>query len=789
MRRPGGLWAGPGSPRLEAMEPDFEDAPGPARLSMEIHGAVQGVGFRPFVYRLATELELTGWVLNDARGVFLEVEGAGDRLRAFERRLAAEAPPLARVRSVRAAYLAPAGFERFEIRHSDGGGARTALVLPDVATCPGCLREVLDAGDRRHGYPFTNCTHCGPRFSILLDLPYDRPNTTMRAFPLCEACRREYEDPLDRRFHAQPTACAACGPSLELWTPAGEALARGAEALRGAARAVRAGQVVAVKALGGFHLVVDARSEDAVARLRERKHRFEKPFAVMVHGLEAARALCAVDEAEAALLGSPEAPIVLLRRRADAAVAPGVAPSNPYLGVMLPSTPLHHLLLAELGFPVVATSGNLSEEPICTGEREALERLHGIADALLVHDRPIARHVDDSVAWVVEGRARLLRRARGYAPLPVELAAPVPAILAVGAHQKNTVALAVGRQVFVSQHVGDLETPQALAAFERVIADFQRLYATRPVVIAHDLHPDYASTRWAMAAAAAEGGPRLVAVQHHHAHLAACLAEHGAPGPALGVSWDGTGLGTDGVTWGGEFLRGDAAAYERVAHLRPFRLPGGEAAVKEPRRVALALLFEAFGEEAAAHASEFLPGAFTPRETKAFLGMLRTGVRSPLTTSMGRLFDGVAALASRRARVRFEGQAAMELEFAADTSEPGAYTLGLRGTPGAARVLDWEPLLREILADLRRGAGPGTVAARFHGALVDSAAGVAAATGEELVALTGGCFQNRLLSRRLAERLRAAGHRVLLHEQVPPNDGGISLGQVAVAAAQFPREG
>ncbi|MBI5838061.1 MAG: carbamoyltransferase HypF [Candidatus Eisenbacteria bacterium] len=816
-----------------------------SRLRLEIRGAVQGVGFRPFVYRLAEEFHLTGWVLNDARGVFLEVEGPRPALERFRERVETAPPPRAVLKSVEAAWLEPAGLAGFEIRHSDGGGSKSALVLPDIATCPDCRREVFDPSDRRHGHPFTNCTNCGPRFTILRGLPYDRPNTTMSGFPMCPACRAEYEDPRDRRFHAQPNACPECGPRAALWAADGSELAGTREAIPEAARALAEGRIVAVKGLGGFHLACDARSEPAVARLRERKHRWEKPLALMARDVEQAREFCDVDEVAVAHLESPEAPILLLPRKvgdvgaggaegarvaSDAGatasistIAPNVAPGNPCLGVMLPSTPLQHLLLRACNFPVVATSGNLSEEPLCTDEREALVRLAGIADLFLVHDRPIRRHVDDSVAWSVRGGVRLVRRARGYAPLPVSVARELPPILAVGAHQKNTVALSVGRQVFVSQHIGDLETPQAREAFERVIADFLSLYGARPLALAHDLHPDFVSTRWAKAwmsqdgghevvGSAAEGSPaapapagggaaRLVAVQHHHAHLASCLAENGVSGRALGVTWDGTGYGTDGTVWGGEFLVGDASGYERVAALRPFRLPGGEAAVREPRRTALALLWEHFGVAALEREDLAVVRAVPAAERRVLATMLSRGLNAPVTTSAGRLFDAVAALAGLHLTVSFEGQAAMALEFAADPAEMGRYTLGcgaaapsgVRGVAGeasrgphAARLtLDWGPMLEEILEDLCRGRAAGTIAARFMNALVAAAVEVARAVDEPRVALTGGCFQNRLLTDRMSRALEEDGRAVLLHAQVPPNDGGISLGQVMVAAAQM----
>jgi hydrogenase maturation protein HypF len=767
------------------------------RLKIEIQGAVQGVGFRPFVYRLATELALHGWVINDTRGVFIELQGPRDDLEQFLTRLPDAKPPLAIINSVHSAWLEPADYERFEIRHSDAQGAKTVLVLPDVATCDDCLAEVLDPEDRRQGYPFTNCTNCGPRFSIIQSLPYDRPNTTMRRFALCDRCRAEYENPLDRRFHAQPNACPVCGPRLALWSPGGETLAVDEEALQRAVAALLAGQIVAVKGLGGFHLMVDARNTQAIARLRERKPRPHKALALMVGDLEQARDLCLLPSGAEEFLSSPQAPIVLLHRRPDAKtnVAQNVAPGNPYLGLMLPYTPLHQLLMRALDWPLVATSGNLSDEPICTDQQEALERLGHIADLFLIHDRPIARHVDDSVAWIVRGEGRLLRRARGYAPLPLtlrrDLRRELPTILAVGAHLKNNVALSVGRSVFISQHIGDLETPQALEAFERVIADFLALYEAEPVAIAHDLHPDYLSTRWAEQGVGSRevGSRELVAVQHHHAHLAACLAENGVDGPALGVTWDGTGYGTDGTVWGGEFLMGDAADFERVGSLRSFRLTGGEAAVREPRRVALGLLWELYGA-AALERDDLAPvRAFDPAQRRLLGRMLERDVNSPLTTSAGRLFDGIAALLDLRQEMTFEGQAAMELEFIADPGVKDAYPLPL--TRGERReadgpiVLDWGALVEAVLEELRQGVAPETIAARFHNALAQAIVDLARAIGQEQVALTGGCFQNRLLTERAAQGLEKAGFQALLHRQTPPNDGCISLGQIAVAAARL----
>lgn len=777
------------------------------RLRVEVRGAVQGVGFRPFVYRLATELGLRGWVLNDVRGVEVEVEGEAAALEAFRARLAAEAPPRAVVRGVSAEWLAPAGFATFEIRRSSGTGEKSVAVLPDAATCDDCLRELLDPADRRHRYPFLNCTNCGPRFTIVRALPYDRPNTTMARFALCPDCRREYEDPRDRRFHAQPTACPACGPRLALRGRAGDAIAEGDAALRAAAGALLGGQVVAVKGLGGFHLCCDGRNEAAVERLRERKVRRDKPLALMVRDVAAARSLCEVSAAAERWLLSPEAPILLLPRLASAVVAPNVAPESTRLGLMLPSTPLHHLLLAAAGAPLVATSGNLSDEPIAIDEREALSRLGGIADLFLVHDRPVERHADDSVGWLHGDELQLLRRARGFAPLPVPVATELPAILAVGAHLKNVVGLGRGSEVVLSQHVGDLETPEALAAFERVIADLLRLWEAAPVVIAHDLHPDYLSSRWALRAAAGDeaegplppallsaaraGRLRLVPVQHHHAHLASCLAENGVAGPALGVTWDGTGFGTDGTIWGGEFLSGDATGFARVAHLRPFRLPGGDAAVKEPRRPALALLLELFGESALSREDLAPVAAFSETGRALLARMVATGTRSPLTTSAGRLFDAVAALLGLHPKAAFEGQAAMALEALADPAERGAYPFPLvpAGGDGPPAVLDWEPLLLSLLEDGAHGVDASLRSARFHNALVDGIAAVARYAGSPRVALSGGCFQNRVLFERTRDRLAAEGFEVFAHRLVPPNDGGIALGQVLVAAAALAAAG
>ena len=760
-----------------------------ARLRLALRGAVQGVGFRPFVHRLANDLGLTGWVNNSPQGVFIVVEGSRAKLKHFRQRLETEKPPRSSIQSCDASWLEPADYDGFEIRESDCKGHKDVLVMPDMATCPDCLREIFDSTNRRHRYPFTNCTNCGPRFSIIEALPYDRANTSMRSFKMCPACQAEYDDPTNRRFHAQPNACPVCGPQLEFWTrdantPASKAprrLAHENDALLAAAHAIRCGQIVAVKGIGGFHLFVDARNEQAVSRLRKLKQREEKPFALMFPSLASIKAVCEVSQLEERLLQSPEAPIVLLKkignRRSE--IGNPVAPGNPNLGVMLPSNPLHHLLTAELGFPVVATSGNLSDEPICTDEVEAFERLRGLADCFLVHNRPIVRHEDDSIVRVILDREMILRRARGYAPLPIqsENGNPTPkTVLAVGAHLKNSVALAIGKNVFVSQHIGDLETEQANAAFRRVIADLPNLYAVEPEMISADLHPDYLSTRFAQAT-----GKKIFGVQHHVAHVLSCIAENEVELPALGVAWDGTGYGTDGTIWGGEFFLVTDHKVERVAHLRPFRLPGGDKAVKEPRRAALGLLFELYGE-AAFEMKHLAPlKAMPPVEMITLKGMLQRRFNSPATSSVGRLFDVVASLINLRQQMRFEGQAAMELEFAIDGIALDACYKLPRITRQPPLVLDWSLMIHSILADVSSGISVAEISAKFHNALAEAVVEIAKQVGQARVVLSGGCFQNRYLAERTIVRLREEKFLPYWHQHVPPNDGGIALGQVFAA--------
>ncbi len=771
------------------------------RRRLVVEGAVQGVGFRPFVYRLAVALGLSGGVRNTGAGVLIEVQGAPAALEAFQHTLANEPPALARITALTATRLSPepGAPTPFRILPSEAGHPRPAL-LPDVALCDECRRELLDPADRRHRYPFINCTHCGPRYSVAEVLPFDRDHTTMRSFTPCAACRAEYADPAQRRFHAQLIACPACGPRLALWDGDGRTLGDGEEALRQAVRALDDGRILALKGIGGFQLLVLAGRASAVERLRRRKGRESKPFAVMVPDLDGAAALCRLDAAARALLASPEAPIVLLRRHPvddgdTSAIAPAVAPGNPNLGVMLPYSPLHLLLMQAVGAPVVATSGNRSEEPICTDEYDALARLGDIADLFLVHDRRIARHVDDSVARVIMGREMVIRRARGYVPLPIRLPHDPGPILAVGGHLKSTVALTVGADAILSQHIGDLDTPHGVDMFQGVVADLERLYAQPPRRLSRDLHPDYRSTHYADARPLP-----AVAVQHHVAHLLACLADNACEAPCLGVCWDGTGFGSDGTVWGGEWflLRGDRV--RRVGRLRPFRLPGGERAVREPARAALGVLYAIYGDDVF-KMEDLAPVRELPAaERRVLATMLARGLNAPETSSVGRLFDAVAALIGDHRTARYEGEAAMALEYAAQSAPPEAFATGARllpivsaGGPAAFGdppfvCADWSPLVTALLSARAQGVAFAVLAARFHQALVDAMVDMARHVGEQYVVLSGGCFQNALLLERGIAHLRAAGFTPLWHRRVPPNDGGLALGQIVAAARHIELE-
>jgi len=742
------------------------------RRHVSVSGVVQGVGFRPFVYRLAHDLNVAGWVANSPQGAIIEIEAPPLRLDTFITRLQDELPRHAAIQHLDCHDVSPLGESTFEIRQSSHEGAKSALILPDLATCPDCLREIHDPADRHYHYPFTNCTHCGPRFSIIHALPYDRANTTMSGFTMCARCRAEYEDPLNRRFHAQPTACPHCGPQVRLSGRSGKTLSIRWEALLEAAAAIRQGQIIALKGLGGYQLLADARNPEAIRLLRQRKGRYEKPFALMFPTPTQIASACTVNDAEWGLLESAAAPIVLLPYQDGAEIAPQVAPDNPYLGVMLPYTPLHHLLLEELGFPIVVTSGNVSDEPIVIDDNEALAKLSAIADLFLTHNRPIARPLDDSVAFVFEHEPVLLRRARGYVPTPIHINAVVDDIIAVGAQQKNTVAVAHDDNIFLSQHLGDVENLAANENFKRTLVDFQTLYELRPSTIACDLHPDYASTHYAE-----ESGLKIVKVQHHYAHVLSCMAERQLDAPVLGVAWDGTGYGSDGTIWGGEFLQITEQGFTRAASLCPFRLPGGDLAAREPRRSALGLLYALYGENLPCDRLDF-----TEPELRLLLRALKQGINAPLTSSVGRLFDAVAALVGLRQRCSFEGQAAMALEYAqrrvkTDEWYPFEITSVTGDDRSCRRMIEWKPMIAALLDEH----DPAVTSAKFHNTLAAIIVAVAEQVGEPVVALSGGCFQNRTLLDRAIKQLRRAGFRPYWQQQIPSNDGGIALGQIMAA--------
>jgi len=784
------------------------------RARVRIQGTVQGVGFRPYVYRLAAEHGLAGFVLNDLRGVLLEVEGRAGAVEEFLARLTPDAPPLAVIEGVLTEEREPDGGSGFAILDSPRTGAIDAPVTPDSATCADCLRELLDPDDRRYRYPFINCTNCGPRFTIVRGIPYDRPLTTMTSFHMCARCRAEYQDPTDRRFHAQPNACAECGPSVSLLRTDGEQVPIGLaeDSVRAAASALRDGKIVAVKGIGGFHLACRADDETAVAVLRARKHREDKPFALMVATVEDAARLVRLGPTERVLLCGPERPIVLAPRREHGAVAHSVAPGAPELGVMLPYSPLHHLLLGDLDGSVtdeatlleatrgpkrglvalVLTSANACEEPIAYRDEDALARLGGIADMLLCHNRPIQTRTDDSVLRVLDAptgpRKMLLRRSRGYVPASVSLPerAEHP-ILACGAELKNTFCLARGTRAWVSHHIGDLENYETLCSFTEGIEHFERLFGVEPAVVAHDLHPEYLSTKYALDC----GVEQLVGVQHHHAHMAACLAEHREPGSAVGAIFDGTGYGLDGTVWGGELLLGDLEDFRRVGTLLPVRLPGGARAIREPWRMACAWLSVAGVNQNAGQDPDIPPALRALVDERAWrqvAQLLRTGLQSPVTTSMGRLFDAVGALCGLRAQVNYEGQLAIELEAACDPAERGRYPVSLLEDSGLI-VIDPRETIRAVSADLESGAAVGAVASRFHAAVsaatVEALARAASSQGSELIVLSGGVFQNRRLLEAVMAGLDEVGLRAIVPEQLPVGDGGISYGQAAVAARRM----
>jgi len=799
----------PGTDSASQMSQAAEDgSPWGATLQARryaVRGVVQGVGFRPFVYRLAHEQGLAGWVRNTSWGVEIEVQGATAGLNRFGRALQDEAPPLARIESVHVDVIRTLGdIAGFQILESQPQEGAYQLISPDIATCADCLREILDPADRRYRYPFTNCTNCGPRFTIIAAVPYDRPRTTMRAFRMCPACQREYDDPGDRRFHAQPNACPVCGPHLTLLDAEGREVAGGmpgpaghADVISQVAALLRQGAIVAIKGLGGYQLACDATDEEAVGRLRQRKRRPDKPFAVMVVDLASVAEHARPSEAERKLLSAPASPIVLLPWSAESTIAPGVAPRYHQIGIMLPYTPLHHLLLGDVGRPLVMTSGNLSEEPIARDNDEAVRRLRGIADYFLVHDRDIHSRYDDSVWFVPVGGAQPIRRARGYAPFPVRLPFRSRPILACGAELKNTFCLTRERHAFLSQHIGDMENLETAEHYAETLALYKELFHIEPEAVAVDLHPDYMATRYGL-----QQGAAVVRVQHHHAHLASCLAdssagEDGADSPAIGVIMDGTGYGLDGQIWGGEFLVGDGRGFQRAAHLQYLPLPGGDQATRKPYRIALAYVLALLGH---ARLPETL-GDIARQEGDLLAQMLAQRVNTPLTSSAGRLFDAVSALLGVCREVSYEAQAAIALEMAAGggaplgKAEPYPYALEqVEGVQSWGQTstnlrhtihIQLAPLLSALLDDLGAGTPAARSAWRFHVTMAEMMADVSGRlcreTGLERVALSGGCFQNRLLLQLLLPRLQEQGAQVLMHRQAPCNDGGLSLGQAVVA--------
>ena len=788
-------------------------------LHVHITGIVQGVGFRPFVYNLATRLGLKGWVKNTSAGVEIDVDGEREALDLFLRQLRDEAPPLARIDEFSASFHPASGFRLLEILHSEAVEGAFQPISPDVAICPDCLRELFDPNDRRYRYPFINCTNCGPRFTIIKDIPYDRPQTTMASFPMCPDCEREYRDPLDRRFHAQPVACPVCGPKVwlekrsdDFSRPRANKAAATENGIQEAQRLLSEGQILAIKGLGGFHLACDATNARAVRELRNRKLRVDKPFAIMMPDMETIEGHCFISESERELLYSPARPIVLLKRKPESNIAKEVAPRQDWLGVMLPYTPLHYLLFGDHDSAftaLVMTSGNLSEDPIATDNNEARERLSTLADAFLMHNRDIHIRCDDSVvrvftiyrllksqrgglgtshhehAGLLDHRGTSIypiRRSRGYSPFPVKLPMDAPQLLAAGSELKNTFCITNRNYAFLSHHIGDMENYETLRSFEQGVEHFEKLFRVKPDAIAHDLHPDYLATRYALDRAERENIP-AIGVQHHHAHVAACMAEHGLDGtsPVIGVAFDGTGYGEDGAIWGGEILIADYKSYQRRFHLEYFPLPGGDAAIKRPARTALALLWSLGLEwdERLSPAAEFCA-----EDQVTLRAQLERKINTPMTSSMGRLFDAAAALADVRQTVNYEGQAAIEFEALADPAEAGTYPFELDQDQVQVRSV-----IEALIKDVMSGVHASKISARFHNGLAESVLGaclrIRSETGIDKVALSGGVWQNITLLGRTLSLLKKGGFRVYLHREVPPNDGGLSLGQAVIAAARM----
>lgn len=752
---------------------------------LSVKGIVQGVGFRPFVYQLATALKLNGQVANTSKGVTILIEGSLDGVESFIKRLTTQSPPLAHITHVAVETLPSKGHTDFSISQSRKDAQRQTLISPDVSVCDDCKNELFDTGDRRYGYPFINCTNCGPRYTIIDDIPYDRPKTSMRHFQMCRACQTEYDDPLNRRFHAQPNACQVCGPQVLLLDRQQKSI-ESKNPIETTISLLKAGHVVAVKGLGGFHLVVDAENDEAVQTLRQRKHREEKPLAVMSQDIDTVRQYGQVSLEDEALLQSQQRPIVLLEKKKDFNLAQAISPRNHTVGVMLPYTPLHYLLVKDHFTALVMTSGNLSEEPIAIDNTDAMKRLQNIADYFLVHDRDIYLRSDDSVVRIVDNKHRFLRRSRGYVPVPIFLKSPLKPILACGAELKNTVCLTRGEHAFLSQHIGDLENMETYDFFERTIVHLKRILSIEPKIIAHDMHPDYLSTRFAMQ----QNHMERIEVQHHHAHIVSCMAENHVADPVIGLSFDGTGYGSDGSLWGGEVLIAHTDRFKRAASLAQSPMPGGAAAIKEPWRMAISYLYGVFGKDFFNRRLPFLE-RLNESKLKIIVEMMEKDVNSPKTSSLGRLFDGVAAMVGMRNHVAFEGQAAMELEMVADASVHDVYEYAWSSEDTVQ--IDPRPIISGVVVDIEKGVAPSIVSGKFHATLLamftDLCGVIRKKTGLSQVALSGGCFQNALLLSGLARSLHDRGFHVMTHEKVPTNDGGIALGQAVIADAVARRAG
>lgn len=734
---------------------------------INIQGTVQGVGFRPFVYRLAHELNIKGWIVNSSAGVEIEAEGDDIDVENFLIRLKNDKPINSTINDFKYVNSDTKNFVKFEIKESNNTAIKTALILPDLATCPDCLNEIFNPGERRYLYPFTNCTNCGPRFSIIESIPYDRANTTMKEFEMCNDCRKEYENPLDRRFHAEPIACPKCGPQIKLYNSDKE-LFEGNDVIKKSAELILNGKIIALKGLGGYQLIVDARNNEAVKKLRERKHREEKPFAMMFPNMEIIKEYCEVFEEEENLLLSSQSPIVLLKKKDNSFIANDISDGNNYYGIMLPYTPLHHILTKELNIPIIATSGNISDEPICITNEEAFEKLNGLAEYFLVHNRKIVRQVDDSVVSVIKNKPFMIRRARGYAPYPVILHKEISPAIAVGGQLKNTVAISNGKNVFISQHIGDLDSKEAFNAFKKIISDFKDLYNVNPEYIISDLHPDYISTKFAQST-----GLKLIQVQHHYAHILSCITENNIEGEVLGISWDGTGYGTDGYIWGGEFLKVNGDKFERFAHFDYFPLPGGEKAIKEVWRIGASLLYKATNDR------ELVKTHYKDFDADLILNLIDKKINSPLCSSVGRLFDGIASLINIKQNTSFEGQAAMQLENIINEKYFNeSYKFEIIKAKENNYIVDWRNVVTNIFDDLTTNISKHIISAKFHNALVEVIIEISKISGINQIALSGGCFQNKYLIERIIGRLREEDFKVFWQSDIPTNDAGVNLGQM-----------